>query len=209
MQLTAKRCLFVCLILLALPCYGTGVILVLGDSLSAGHGLAQKQGWVDLLAEKIKTNNFDYLVANASISGLTTAEGLQMLPELLTKNKPNIFILALGSNDGLRGMSLMLMQQNLSKMINMAQSATAKVLLIGFMLPPNLGQVYTKQFNEVFHTLSDRNNVALVPFLLNGFATNKTYFQADGLHPTAEAQHIMLNNVWPYLEPMLQASSVQ
>lgn len=209
MRITVKKCVFIWLILLALPCYGAGVILVLGDSLSAGHGLQQKQGWVDLLVEKIKSNKVDYSVVNASVSGLTTAEGLQMLPELLTKNKPNIFILALGSNDGLRGMPLMLMQQNLSKMINLAQSATAKVLLIGFMLPPNVGQAYAKQFNEVFHTLSDKNNVVLVPFLLNGFATNQNYFQSDRIHPTAAAQTIMLNNVWPYLEPMLNASSVQ
>lgn len=176
----------------------------MGDSLSAGYELQRGRSWVSLLADKINTERLDFVVVNASVSGATTADGLQALPSLLKDNKPKILIVALGSNDGLRGNPIMVMKQNLSKMIEMAQKDDVEVLLVGFKLPSNYGAMYTNAFSQVFTDLSDKYSIQLVPFLLAGFAENKAYFQKDQLHPTAEAQPLILDNVWKYLQPMLK-----
>jgi acyl-CoA thioesterase-1 len=198
-----RRLLVIYLIFMSSASLATGTILILGDSLSAGYGLQPDQGWVSLLANQISANNFDYKIVNASVSGLTSGEGLQMLPKLLDDNQPNIFILALGSNDGLRGIPLIIMQKNLISMIEMAQAHNAAVLFIGFMLPDTLGADYVEQFRKSFQDIADKYKVAFLPFLLNGFATNENYFQEDHLHPTAAAQPLILNNVWPHLLPLL------
>lgn len=188
----------------SLPCFATGVILVLGDSLSAGYGMQPQQGWVGLMAAQIAANNLDYNVTNASLSGLTTAGGLDMLPDLLANNKPNIFILALGCNDALRGLPLFIMVNNLAKMIELAQASNATVLLVGFELPPTMGgEQYTEEFNADFPKLAQKYTVAFVPFLMQGFAGDVSYFEEDQLHPNEKAQPIMMNNVWQYLQPLL------
>lgn len=197
--------LFISLIYYALPGNATPGILVLGDSLSAGYGLQPGQSWVSLLTDKINAEHLDFLVVNASVSGATTGDGLQDLPGLLQANKPQILILALGSNDGLRGQPIMVIKQNLSKMIQMAKNDDVKVLLVGFKIPSNYGAMYTNAFSQMFADLSDKYSLKFAPFLLDGFADNKTYFQQDQLHPTAEAQPIMLNIVWKYLAPMIKS----
>ena len=195
--------MFVILIYSAFQVNATPVILVLGDSLSAGFGIQQDQQWVNLLADRLKKDQSDYLVVNTSVVGITSADGLRLLPQLLNDYTPQIVIIALGSNDGLRGNPVFTLKQNLSKMIDLAKAKNSKVLLIGFKMPVNYGNRYRSQFEAVYTDLSKETKVSLVPFLLAGFAEDLSYFQADHLHPTAKAQPLMLSNVWKYLEPML------
>lgn len=197
--------LFLILIYYAIPSNATSTILIVGDSLSAGYGLSESEQWPALLVKRLQDNKFDYTVINASVSGATTKDGLKQFPQLLKEYSPQIVILALGSNDGLRGQPLVATQQNLGKMIDAAQDQDAEVLLIGFRLPLNYGKVYGNNFAEIYTKLSDKYDVSLVPFLLAGFAEDLSFFQSDRLHPTAQAQPIMLDNVWPYLEPMLKS----
>lgn len=177
--------------------------MVLGDSLSAGYGLQPQESWVDLLTNKLNEDHYAVSVINASVSGATSYDGLNSLPKLLDKYHPNILIIALGSNDGLRGNPVIGMQQNLSKIIQTALAKNIKVLLVGFQIPPNYGDAYAKAFAASFRKLSEEYKVPLVPFLLSGFETDLNYFQKDKLHPTADAQEKILNNVWPYLKPIL------
>lgn len=177
-------------------------VLVMGDSLSAGYGIKLEQGWVNLLQQQM-TN--EAKIINASVSGETTSGGLTRLPALLKTHQPAVVILELGGNDGLRGQPLKLMQENLQTMISASQTAGAKVLLIGMQIPTNYGQRYTKQFKETYLTLAEKNNVLLVPFLLEGVATREELFQSDKIHPTAEAQPMLVKNVKPLLEKMLNA----
>ncbi len=177
-------------------------VLVMGDSLSAGYGIKLEQGWVNLLQQQM-TN--EAKIINASVSGETTSGGLTRLPALLKTHQPAVVILELGGNDGLRGQPLKLMQENLQTMISASQMAGAKVLLIGMQIPTNYGQRYTKQFKETYPTLAEKNNVLLVPFLLEGVATREELFQSDKIHPTAEAQPMLVKNVKPLLEKMLNA----
>lgn len=179
--------------------------MVVGDSLSAAYALKPEYGWVKLLADRIEEKNLDYKVVNASVSGASTADGLRELPLLLEKHQPQIVIIELGYNDGGRGYPLMTMKKNLSNMIELAQKAKAKVLLLGCKLPNNYGAFYTKSFNQIYIDLADKYDTKLVPFFMQGFAENPQYFQADGVHPTAKAQPLILDNVWPYLEPMLNS----
>lgn len=178
-------------------------ILVFGDSLSAGYGLRTSDAWPSLLAEQLRTAKPGYTVINASISGETTAGGRTRLPAALAQHRPEILILALGANDGLRGLSLDAMRDNLQAMISAAQQARAKVLLVGMEIPPNYGPAFTAKFRTVFQDLAARNKTALVPFLLDGFGDKRDYFQADTIHPTAAAQPLILKNVWPKLRPLL------
>ncbi|MGE5131059.1 MAG: arylesterase [Sphingomonadaceae bacterium] len=178
-------------------------ILVYGDSLSAAYGLALDQGWVALLAKRLAAEGYDYSVANASISGEITSGGLARLPQALARHRPAIVILELGANDGLRGLPLAQMKSNLDAMIREAQRAGAKVLLVGMRMPPNYGPDYTQRFAAVFTELAKARRVALVPFLLEGFAAREELFQGDRMHPTAEAQPLMLENVWRDLAPLL------
>ena len=184
----------------------TQTILVFGDSLSASYGVPQGQGWVALLEQKLARNKLDmasYKVVNASVSGETTSGGLVRFSNTLATHKPNIVILELGANDGLRGLPITEMQANLNQMITQAKTAKAKVLLIGMKIPPNYGLKYTKNFSATYTSLAKQQNIALVPFLLEGVAGKPELIQADGLHPIAEAQPQLLDNAWGILAKML------
>jgi acyl-CoA thioesterase-1 len=199
-----RRKLFLILILLATTAYGDeSRILVLGDSLSAGFGIDKDKGWVALLQKRLEQEKRPYKVINASISGETTAGGLARLPQLLEQYQPGIVLLALGANDGLRGLSVTAMKKNLAEMIERSTLSGAKVLLIGMQLPPNYGPVYARMFQKSFVEVSEIEHVDLVPFLLEGIGEDKNLFQADGLHPVAAVQGKLLENVWSQLKAML------
>lgn len=176
-------------------------LLVMGDSLSAAYGIEQEQGWVALLAERLEG---DAEVVNASISGETTSGGAQRFADILGQQQPDIVLLELGGNDGLRGLAPHHMRTNLASMIEQSQEAGADVLLLGIDIPPNYGQAYRDAFTGVYHALADEYDVPLLPFLLEGVALNEQLMQSDGIHPTAEAQPIILDHVWPALEPLLK-----
>jgi len=178
-------------------------ILVFGDSLSAGYGLRPENAWPSLLQARLGEKRLDYSVANLSISGETTAGGRSRLPDALRQHRPTIVILALGANDGLRGLSLDQMKDNLKEMIRLASTSKARVLLVGMRLPPNYGP-YADQFTEVFQKLGREDKVPVVDFLLAGVADQPALFQADMLHPTAQAQPRLLDNVWSGLAPLLK-----
>ena len=182
-------------------------ILVFGDSLSAAYGIAQTRGWVALLAERLKRERPDYSVVNASISGETTAGGAARMPKALTQHKPAIVILELGANDGLRGLQLQEMRQNLGAMVEQAQKAGARVVLVGMKLPPNYGPHYTQEFESAYPAVAKRYRTALVPFLLQDFADNEELFQPDRIHPTEAAQPLMLEQVWKALQPLLRSDN--
>ena len=182
----------------------TPVILVLGDSISAGYGLAHvEQGWVALLQTRLKEQEYGYQVVNASVSGETTAGGLARLPRALTLHQPKIVILELGGNDGLRALPIAQMRANLVRMVELASAAGAKVLLLGMRMPPNYGPDFTEQFRMSFSDLARDNKLPLVPFLLNDIALFPNLMQADGIHPNELGQPKLLDNVWPSLKPLL------
>jgi acyl-CoA thioesterase-1 len=178
-------------------------ILVLGDSLSAEYGLARGTGWVSLLERKLKAEQIDAAIVNASISGETTSGGRSRLPSLLQKHRPGIVVIELGANDALRGLSLAATETNLNTMITAAQKAGARVLLIGMQIPPNYGGDYTRRFFGLFPKLAKENKIPLVPFLLEGVVDKPQLFQSDRIHPTADAQPLMLTSVWSHLKPLL------
>jgi acyl-CoA thioesterase-1 len=180
-------------------------ILVFGDSLAAAYGIAQARGWVALLAERLKRERLDYSVVNASISGETTAGGAARMPKALAQHRPAIVILELGGNDGLRGLPLEQMKQNLAWMIERAQKAGARVVLVGMKLPPNYGPEYTRTFDSAYPELAKRYKTALVPFLLEDFAETIELFQPDRIHPTEDAQPLMMEQVWKALQPLLKS----
>ena len=180
-----------------------GTVLIVGDSISAAFGLDTRAGWVALLEKRLAQEGFDDKVVNASITGDTSANGLARLPAQLAAHKPDLVLLELGGNDGLRGMPVAQLQQNLASMIDLSRKAGAEVLLLGMQLPPNYGARYTQAFAQVYQTLADEKKVALVPFLLEGVGGVPTLMQADGVHPTAGAQGKLLENVWPTLKPLL------
>ena len=182
----------------------TQTLLVFGDSLSAGFGIAQAQSWPARLAERLREGHYPYRVINASISGETTSGGVARLPEALARFKPAIVILELGANDGLRGLPLSEMRGNLDTMIRKCQTRHVRVLLVGIRLPPNYGGDYTKGFADSYAELARKRRTALLPFLFEGFAEDRAAFQADGLHPTAALQPKMLDNVWRVLLPLLR-----
>ncbi|MFC5473665.1 arylesterase [Paraherbaspirillum soli] len=177
-------------------------ILVLGDSLSAEYGLARGSGWVALLEQRLKAEHVAGSITNASISGETTSGGQARLPALL-KQRPDIVIIELGANDALRGLQLSATESNLRTMIAAAQGAHAKVLLVGMRIPPNYGRDYTERFASLYATVAKQAKIPLVSFLLDGVADKPDLFQADRIHPIAQAHPIMLNNVWPQLKPLL------
>ena len=182
-------------------------ILVFGDSLSAAHGLRPEQGWVALLIARLRKQGYGYAVINASVSGETTTGGLARLPREMRRTQPGILILELGANDGLQGLPLDLAQQRLADMIRLAETAGARVLLLGILIPPNYGPRYTRQFASMYPALARQFHTALVPFLLKGVALDPHLMQRDGLHPNAQGEPRVLNTVWPYLKPMLKKSS--
>ena len=179
-------------------------MLVFGDSLSAAYGLSPSQGWVSLLGERLGKSAPDWKVVNASVSGETTAGGLRRLPEDLKRHQPAVVVIALGSNDGLRGLPVSTTRANLEQMITLARKARAEPVLVGFMIPPNYGIDYAQEFRELYPDLARRQKVTLVPFLLAGMAERQELFQPDQLHPTAAAQPRILDNVWPVLAPVLK-----
>lgn len=178
--------------------------MIYGDSLSAGYGLPRQAGWTNLLLQRLQAENFDYKIVNASISGETTLGGKNRIAQALSTHKPEIVIVALGANDGLRGYSPDAMRANLDAIIQTCVKRKVRVLLVGMRLPPNYGVAYTEKFRAVFRDLAQRRKLPLVPFLLDGFADNAALFQADGIHPAAQAQPLMLDNVWKILRPMLR-----
>ena len=179
------------------------VLLVVGDSLSAEYGLPRGTGWVQLLADRLRTSGMDYRVVNVSISGETTSGGRSRLPALLKQHQPKIVVLELGANDGLRGLPLNVMTDNLAAMIQQSRAAGAKVLLVGVQVPPNYGRDYAERFAAAYAALARENKAVLVPFLMEGFAERLEFFQPDRIHPTVEAQPRMLDNVWPALQPLV------
>ena len=192
---------------LALMCMAqnaaAGTVLIVGDSISAGFGLDTRKGWVALLEQRLKKEGFDDKVVNASISGDTSAGGLARLPAALAEHKPEVVIIELGGNDGLRGMPPTQLQQNPASMIQKSQDSGAKVLLLGMQIPPNYGKRYVDAFAKVFADVAQQKKVPLVPFFLEGIGGNSQLMQADGLHPAVAAQGKLLENVWPTLKPLL------
>lgn len=198
-----KSYLVVLIITLSIPALNASeppTILIMGDSLSAAYGIEHEQGWVPLLEERLG-GQAD--VVNASISGETTSGGLQRFSAILEKQQPDIVLLELGGNDGLRGLAPNQMRSNLASMIEQSQEVDAQVLLLGIDIPPNYGQAYRDAFTGVYYSLAEEYDVPLLPFLLEGVALNEQLMQEDGIHPTAEAQPMILDNVWPELEPLL------
>lgn len=181
-----------------------GTILVYGDSLSAAYGIGQKEGWVTLLDERLKQRKLDYSVANASISGETTSGGAARIEEALARFKPDVVIVALGANDGLRGLPVTEIKANLVRIIGAAQARKAKVLVAGMRMPPNYGAKYTQAFQQTFADTAGERRAAYVPFLLDGIADKRDLFLADQIHPGAQAQPIILETVWKGLEPLLR-----
>jgi acyl-CoA thioesterase I len=182
----------------------TPVILVFGDSISAGYGLARvEQSWVALLQTRLKDQDYGYQVINASVSGETTAGGLARLPRALMLHQPKIVILELGSNDGLRGLPIAQMRANLARMVDLA-AAGGKVLLLGMRMPPNYGPEFTEQFRLCYSDLARDKKLPLVAFLLNDIALFPNLMQADGMHPNEFGQPKLLDNVWPSLKPLLR-----
>jgi acyl-CoA thioesterase I len=180
-------------------------VAVLGDSLSAGYGITVQQGWVNLLAQRIASEGYGYKVVNASVSGETTQGGLARLPRVLQLHKPDIVIIELGGNDGLRGLPLATSRENLRRSIELARNAKARVVLVGMLIPPNYGPRYEQEFRDMYTTLAARYSIALVPFLLDKVALNPDLMQEDGIHANAKGQPRMLENVWPKLKPLLVA----
>ncbi|MDQ7986907.1 arylesterase [Pseudomonas sp. G34] len=180
-----------------------GTVLVVGDSISAAFGMDTRQGWVHLLDERMRSEGFEHQLVNASISGDTSAGGAARLPALLAEHQPELVIVELGGNDGLRGLPPSQLQQNLASMIDASRGAGAKVLLLGMRIPPNYGERYTTAFAKVFDDVAADKNVPLVPFLLEGVGGVDKLMQDDGVHPAVEAQPQLLENVWPTLKPLL------
>ena len=207
----ATHCLAPCwrLALAFVLCLGSALaqagptVLVMGDSLSAGYGMAASEAWPALLNTRLQSAGGNYSVVNLSLSGETTAGGLSRLPAALSAHKPSVVVLALGANDGLRGLPLKAMVQNLEQMVTLSQSAGARVLLVGMRLPPNYGD-YAEAFGTEFDRLARRRKLAYLPFLLAPIAAERSNFQTDGLHPTAAAQGEILAHVWRVLQAVLE-----
>ena len=191
-------------LLFSFAAQAAGTILVVGDSLSAGYGLGANQSWPSLLEKRLREQRLDYSVVNASISGDTTAGGRSRIGAALDQARPAVVIIALGGNDGLRGLPVAALRDNLHAMIEAARARKARVVLAGMKLPPNYGIDYTRDFEQSYAVLAKRHKAALVPFLLDGVAEKRELFQPDGIHPVAEAQPLILDNVWKVLKPQLK-----
>jgi len=200
----AALVLLACMLCASTSAYSASkTLLVLGDSLSAEYGLNRGSGWVPLLEQRLKSQRLDVKVVNASISGDTTSGGRARLQPLLDKYKPDVMVLELGANDALRGLSLASTEDNLRAMIESAQKIGARVLLVGMQIPPNYGPDYTRKFSAIYPKLASERKTPLVPFFLERLVERPELFQSDRLHPTAEAQPILLETVWPRLQPLL------
>lgn len=205
-RLWVRSILFIALAWMMVPVAlaNQNTLLIVGDSLSAAYGVPSDQAWVQLLQERLDNNGLSqWNVVNASISGETTDGGARRLPGLLADNSPDVVVIELGGNDGLRGFPPNVIESNLAQMITQVQDAGARAILVGMQIPPNYGQRYTQMFADIFPKLSDRYNTALVPFFLQGVYDQEGMMQDDGIHPSAEAQPKLLENVWPVLKPAL------
>lgn len=192
----------VLLYLLALPALAQNILLV-GDSISAAFGLEIQQGWVTLLEQRLAEQGYPHSVVNASVSGDTTAGGLARLPALLEQHQPVLVVIELGGNDGLRALPVSNMQQNLSAMVALASEAGADVILLGMRIPPNYGPRYSDAFEKAFVNVAEEHDVPLLPFLLEGVGGVQNLMQSDGVHPTAAAQPLLLDNAWPVIRQWL------
>ncbi len=181
-----------------------GTILVFGDSISAAYGMDQAQGWVYLLSQRLKEQEIDYQVVNASVSGETTGGGVVRLPKSLQIHHPDMVVIELGGNDGLRGYPIDKISENLSRLIELALGSQADVLLVGMVLPPNYGKRYTQAFQQVYVDLAEKFNIPFLPFLLDGVATRESLLQRDGIHPTPEAQSLLLKDLWPRIQAIIE-----
>ena len=200
---TLLRAALAGLVLAGTPAWAD-TVLVWGDSLSAGYGLQIQQAWPSLLERRITETKLPHKVVNASISGETTSGGRSRLPAALQTHKPAVVVIELGANDGLRGLPPKLMAANLQAMIDASRQAGAKVLLVGMRMPPNYGPDYTTSFENAFKDLARSNKVRLVPFMMEGFADKRQFFQQDGIHPIADAQPLILDTIWRELAPLLR-----
>jgi acyl-CoA thioesterase-1 len=197
------RCLLA-LVLAAPALAAAATITVFGDSLSSAYGIERDRGWATLLQRRLDEMKLDYKVVNASISGETTAGGVSRIAGVLATHRPAIVVIALGANDGLRGLSLDAMRANLEAMVRSSRKSGARVLLVGMRVPPNFGPGYAKKFQEVYRDIASRERIPWVPFLLEGFADKPDFFQTDSIHPTGAAQPLVLENVWKGLAPLLK-----
>lgn len=176
---------------------------MLGDSLSSAYGMEIKSGWVSLLQQRLDSQKLPYKVINASISGDTAGGGVARLPRLLAQHHPDVVVIELGGNDGLRGLAPEQVQRNLSQLVSLTRRARAKALLVGIQLPPNYGTAYTERFHRIYVDVAGETHVPLVPNLVEGLTPDATTLQSDGLHPAPTAQPRMLENVWAKLKPLL------
>jgi acyl-CoA thioesterase-1 len=199
----ALALLFALTLLQVQPALASGGILILGDSISAGYGMPADRGWVTLLQTRVRAQGYQLAVINASISGETTEGGRQRLPALLTQHRPSIVVVELGGNDGLRGFPIERLRSNLADIVERARASGARVLLVGMKIPPNYGLRYTTDFHASFTEIARRYTLPLVPFMLDGVAAQPDLMQDDGIHPNADAQARLLDNVWPHLQPLL------
>ena len=194
--------------LLALPVAASqNTLLVLGDSLSAAYGVPTESAWVQLLKDRLSEHNPVWQVVNASISGETTDGGLRRLPRLLEKHNPDVVVIELGGNDGLRGFPPEVIEDNLAAMVDQVQDAGATPFLVGMKMPPNYGERYNRAFSQVYQSVSDRYGAVLVPFFLEGIYNRDGMMQGDGIHPTEQAQPLLLDNIWPRLQPLLSGDA--
>jgi acyl-CoA thioesterase-1 len=181
------------------------IILIIGDSLSAGYGVEEEQSWVVLLKNRLIDEGYGYQVVNASISGDTTGGGLRRLPRALDQHEPRIVLIELGGNDGLRGTPIHVIRDNLGSMIELAQADGARVILAGMEMPPNYGATYTGAFSRMYPELAQDYDTAYMGFFMKNVALNSKLMQPDGIHPNADGQPVLLDNVWPDLKKLLQA----
>ena len=184
-------------------------ILILGDSLSAAYGIRLEQGWVALLGARLKREGYGHRVVNASSSGETTGGALARLPRALERHRPSVVVIELGGNDGLRGLPIAQVRDNLNQLIHLSRRSGAQVLLVGMRIPPNYGPTYTNEFHALYGELAKRHGLPLVPFFLEGIALDDSLMQEDGIHPNAAAQPRLLAQVWPKLAPLLANDAVK
>jgi acyl-CoA thioesterase-1 len=196
--------LLAALALLSAPTLAARTVMVFGDSLSAAYNLSTDEGWVHLIGERIARSHLPWRVVNASETGETTAGGLRRIAEDLKRHKPSIVVIELGANDALRGQPVAGMRSNLEQLIRLVRAARAEPVVVGLMIPPNYGIDYASEFRDMYRALAAKEKAALVPFLLEGIADKPELFQRDQLHPTAEAQARIADNVWPALAPLLK-----
>ncbi len=205
-----RTVIFVCLLLIIHPLHAKDkTLLILGDSLSAAYGIPIESGWVALLEQRLAQQDYAFTVVNASISGETTLGARTRLPSILERQQPDITIIELGGNDGLRGFTFNEIENNLTAIISLLKQSHSRILLVPMQLPPNYGQTYNQKFRKIYERLSRQDDVWLSQFILQDIAINQRLMQADGIHPVAEAQTLMLENIWPDLQAMLNQQSAQ